>query len=313
VQVVVPEHPLAVTAEESSAVIRTASPAYFRTLGISRIAGREFTVDDVAGAPRVAIVNELLARRLFPGENAVGRRLQVVPRVRTGWTNLPGAVVIVGIVANVRNFGLNEIEFSNLYIPFAQAPAPTVELIVSTAIPAGQVTDALRTAASSVDPGLPITRMTTLTQRVDEAFRGPRFNLQLIGFFALIATLLAGVGVYGAMACAVEERRREFGVRLALGALPRMILGSSLRESARIGLKGGVLGAAITLVLARILGNALYLVPGEHGGLLYGVTTIDPIALGGSFVALVAVATLSGLLPARQATRIDPLVALRDD
>jgi predicted permease len=313
VQVVVPEHPLPAGAEKSTAVIRTVSPGYFRTLGIARLAGREFTVDDVAGAPRVAIVNDLLARRLFPGESVVGRRLQVVPRLRSGWTNLPGEVVIVGVVANVRNFGLDEVAFNNLYVPFAQAPAPDVELIVSTALPARQVTDALRTAANRVDPALPITRMTTLTERVDEAFRGARFNLQLIGFFALVATLLAAVGVYGAMACAVEERRREFGVRIALGALPRTILGSSLRESARIGLVGALLGTAITIVLARILGNALYLVPGKHGGLLYGITTTDPIALAGSFVALIAIATLSGLVPARQATRIDPLVALRND
>jgi putative ABC transport system permease protein len=313
VEVVVPERPLAVTAEKSTALIATVSPGYFRTLGIARLAGREFTEEDVTGAPRVAIVNELMARRLFPGESALGKRLQVMPLARTGWTNLSGTVVIVGVMANVRNFGLNEVEFSNLYVPFAQAPAPAVELIVSATIPAGQITDTLRTAVRSVDPALAITRMTTLPDRVDGAFRGARFNLQLIGFFALVATLLAGVGVYGAMACAVEERRREFGVRLALGALPRMILGSSLRESARIGLAGGVLGAAITLVLARILGNALYLVPGKHGGLLYGVTTTDPIALGGSFVTLIAIATLSGLVPARQATRIDPLVALRDD
>jgi putative ABC transport system permease protein len=313
VQVVVPERPRPIAADESSALIRTVSPSYFQTLGISRLAGREFSPDDGAGAPRVAIVNELLARRLFPGENAVGRRLQVVPVLRTGWTHLPGTVTIVGVVANVRNFSLNEVEFNNLYVPFAQAPSPSVELVVRTGIPAAQVTDALRAAAVRADPSLPVTRMTTLTQRVNEAFRGARFNLLLIGGFALVATLLAGVGIYGAMACAVEERRREFGVRLALGATPGTILGSSLRESTRIGLTGGLLGTAIALVLARILGNALYLVPGKHAGVLYGVTTTDPMALGGSVVALMAIAALAGLVPARRATRIDPLVALRAD
>jgi ABC-type antimicrobial peptide transport system permease subunit len=115
------------------------------------------------------------------------------------------------------------------------------------------------------------------------------------------------------MACAVEERTREFGVRLALGAMPRAILGSALLESARIGVTGSVLGAILVFVLARMVGTALYLVPGEHGGLLYGVRTTDPIALGAAFVTVIAVAMASGLLPARRATRIDPLVALRSE
>jgi ABC-type antimicrobial peptide transport system permease subunit len=216
-------------------------------------------------------------------------------------------------VANVRNVGVNEIDFNNLYLPFAQAPAPDVELVVSTAIPPARLSDALRSAAASVDPGLPVTGITTLTQRVDDALKGDRFNLLLIGFFAAAAMLLAAVGIYGAMACAVQERTREFGVRLALGAMPRAILGAALSESARVGVAGSLLGAAITLGLARVLGSALYLVPGEHGGLLYGVKTTDPIALGAAFFTMIAVATLSGVVPARHATRIDPLVVLRNE
>ena len=268
---------------------------------------------DGAGAPRVAIVNELLARRLFPGENAVARQLEVLPRVRTDWTNRPGTVTIVGVVANVRNVGVNEIDFNNLYLPFAQAPAPSVELVVSTAIPPARVSDAVRSAAARVDPALPVTGITTLTQRVEDALQGDRFNLLVIGFFAGMALLLAAVGIYGAMACAVQERTREFGVRLALGAMPHAILGAALLESARVGVAGSVLGAAIALGLAKLLGSALYLVPGEHGGLLYGVKTTDPIILGAAFVTMIAVATLSGVGPARHATRIDPLVALRNE
>ncbi len=160
---------------------------------------------------------------------------------------------------------------------------------------------------------MPIMSMTTLSQRVDDVLRGDRFNLLVIGFFAGMALLLAAVGIYGAMACAVQERTRELGVRLALGATPRAIVGSAVWAAARVGLIGSALGVAITLALARILGSAFYLVEGQHGGLLYGVKTTDPAALGAACVALIAMATLSGLVPARQATRIDPLIALRNE
>jgi hypothetical protein len=313
VQVLAPDRPRPTRGQEPFAIVRAVGPAYFRTLGIGQLAGREFSAADGAGAPRVAIVNELLARRMFPGENAVGRQLEVLPRVRTGWTNRPGAVVIVGVVANVRNVGMNELDFNNLYVPFAQAPGPGVELVVSTAIPPARISAALRSAAARVDPALPVTGVTTLTQRVEDALQGDRFNLLIIGFFAAAATVLAAVGIYGAMACAVQERTREFGVRLALGAMPRAILVAALSESARVGIAGSLLGAAITLGLAKILGSALYLVPGEHGGLLYGVKTTDPIALGAAVFTMIAVATLSGVVPARHATRIDPLVALRNE
>ncbi len=313
VQIVAADRPRPARGQEPHALIRSVSPLHFRTLGIPLLAGREFTPTDAAGAPRVAIVNELLARRMFPGQSAVGQRLELIPRVRTGWTSRPGTVVIVGIVANVRNFSINEVAFNSLYLPFAQAPAPSVELVVSTGIPAGRVADALRTAAAGVDPAMPVMNITTLSQRVDEVLRGDRFNLLVIGFFAGMALLLAAVGIYGAMACAVQERTREFGVRLALGATPLAIVGSAVWAAARVGLIGSALGAAITLALAKILGNAFYLVEGQHGGLLYGVKTTDPAALGAACVALIAMATLSGLVPARHATRIDPLAALRNE
>jgi putative ABC transport system permease protein len=312
VRFVVSDRPRPGRGDEPSALFRTVSPAYFRTLGIRQLAGREFTPADAAGAPRVAIVNETLVRRMFPDGSAVGRRLELLPG-RSTWTSRPGTVVIVGVVSNVKDTGFNEVDFNNLYLAFAQAPPPVVELVVNSAIPAAGIAGALRTAAAGVDPALPVPGATTLTQSVDDALQEDRFNLLLIGFFAVAATLLAAIGIYGTMVCAVQERTREFGVRLALGAMPRAIVGSALWESARVGLAGSVLGAAITIVLARILGNALYLVPGEHEGLLYGVKTTDPIALGSAFVALVAVATLAGLVPARQAARVDPLVALRNE
>src|SRR5258708_34208693 len=187
VQIVAAGRPRPARGQEPHALIRSVSPLHFLTLGIPLLAGREFTPTDAAGAPRVAIVNELLARRKFSWPSAVGPRPEVIPPGRPGWTSRPGTVVIVGIVANVRNFSINEVAFNSLYLPFAQAPAPSVELVVSTGIPAGRVADALRTAAAGVDPAMPVMTITTLSQRVDEALRGDRFNLLVYGFFAGIA------------------------------------------------------------------------------------------------------------------------------
>ena len=313
VQVVVPERPRPKPGDEPTALIRSASPGYFRTLGIPLLAGREFTGGDVAGAPRVAVVNELLVRRLFPGEDPIGRQLEVVPRRRTGWTARPGLVTIVGVAGNVRNFGLNEVEFNNLFLAFAQAPSPTVEMIVTSASAPGGVADALRRSAADVDPALPVRSLSALTDRADAALRGDRFNLALVGFLAIVAVVLAGVGIYGSMACSIQERMREFGVRLALGATRGAIFSTAIREAARVGVAGTVLGVVATLAIARAIGNALYFVPQQHLGLLYGVKTTDPMALGAACAAVIVVATLAGLGPARHATRVDPMITLREE
>ena len=299
--------------DEPSALTRSVSPAYFRTLGTRVIEGREFDGTDVPGAPRVAIVNETLARRLFPGASPIGQRLDLVPGARLAWTRRPGTVVIVGLTENVKNVGFNEVEFNGLYLPFAQMPAPALELIATAGIALPGMIDPLRDAVARVDPALPVTRIASLTDRVYSALHEDRFNLLLIGFFACAAVVLAAVGIYGAMACGVQERTREFGVRLALGARPIAIVRAALWESARLGIAGGILGLGATLIVARLLGDALYLVPGKHTGLLYGVTTTDPLALGAALTIVIAVATMSGLVPARHATRVDPLVALRTD
>jgi predicted permease len=313
VQIVVPDRSRPPAGNEPAAIIRSAGPGYFAALGVQLFAGREFGETDSAGAPRVAVVNELLARRMFPGDNAVGQRLEIIPRVRTGWTHRPGIVTVVGVVDNVKNFGINEVEFNNLYLPFAQAPAPGIELIVRTASSPAAVADPLRRAAGSVDPALPVTALASLADRSDAALQGDRFNLTLIAFLAAVAVLLAAVGIYGSMSCSLQERLRELGVRVALGATPGTILGGALSESARLGVIGTALGAALALLIARVIGNALYLVPQQHGGLLYGVTTTNPLALGGACAAVIAVATLSGLGPARRATRVDPIAVLREE
>ena len=309
----IPGRPRPARGKEPSAVVRAIGPGFFRTLGIRLSAGREFSPSDVPGAPRAAIVNELLVRRLFPGEQPIGRELEITPRFRTGWTNRPGTVVIVGVVGDVRNFGINEVEFNNIYLPFAQAPSPGFEVIARSQAPAADVIASIRSVVARVDPSLPIANAATLDDRVEEAIRGDRFNMTIVLVFAAAATLLAAVGIYGGMACSIQERTREFGIRTALGAQPLAVLRTAVAAAMRIAIAGAMCGVLVAFVIARLLGNALYLVPGEHGGLLYGVRSTDPWILGSAALLVIGVALAAGFIPARHAARIDPLIALRSE
>jgi putative ABC transport system permease protein len=312
-RVVAADRPRPRPGDELRTIIRAVSPDYFSVLGVRQILGRPFSGSDINGAPRVAIVNEYLAAQLFPAESAVGKRLELVPFARQTWTDRPGVVEIVGVIANARDISVEEVQFADVYVPYAQAPSPTVELIVHASIPPDGLAAPLRNAAATLDPNLPVARMETLQARVRDSLKGARFNLILIGSFAAVAILLACVGIYGAMACAVQERAREFGVRLALGQPPAAILRGTVWQSARFGLTASALGIGVSLIIARLIGNALYLVRGEHNGLLHGVTTTDPVALASAAGALILIATLAGVIPARQATSVDPLVVLRSE
>jgi hypothetical protein len=279
------------------------------------VRGREFSDDDSAGAPRVAVVNESTARQLFDGEDPVGR---VIDLVRGGapWLNRPavlGPHVIVGVAANVKNVGINEVEFGNVYLPFAQAPHTRIEIVARAGTPPAGLVESLRKTAAAVDPAVPVTSAGTLDARVSAVLQQDRFNVLLISGFAAVALLLAGVGVYGSVAYHVQARTRELGVRLALGARPARLVGAALWAAARIGATGGAVGLAATLGLARIIGNALYLVPGSHNGLLYGVTTTDPQALAAACVGMLVLVVGAGAIPARRVARVDPVLALRNE
>jgi putative ABC transport system permease protein len=306
----VADRPRPAAGEEPRGLIRAISPEYFRTLGIRLVAGRDFTVRDVDGAPRVALINEHLARRFFAGENPVGKELVLLRGASSSWVKA-GAARIVGVMSNIKDVGMNEVDFNDIYFPFAQTPAPSIELIVNTGVPAEGVVDSVRRTVFAVDPNLPVTGITTMAKRAEDALRGNRFHLLLIGAFAALAIVLAAVGIFGALAYAIEQRTQEFGVRLALGAGRISILALALGQSARLGFAGTALGLGLSLALARLLGDALYLVQGKHDGLIYGVSTTDPLTLTCACAGLIGVAALAGLIPARRATRVDPIVALR--
>ncbi len=289
---------------------RAITSDFFRTLGIRIVAGRDFAANDTEGAPRVAIVNETLVKRAFPGGNPIGRELVLQPNRRTTWVQ-QGSVRIVGVVANIKNVGINEVEFNNIFLPFAQSPHSSVKLIVHAAVPPSSVVDPIRQAVLGLDKTLPVYDVRTMARLVDDAFMGSRFNLLLIVTFAVLAMVMAAVGIYGAMSYTVEQRTREFGVRLALGAPRSGVLALALGQAARLGAAGTGLGVAASLVIAKILGTALYLVPRQHDGIIYDVSMTDPLTLICAAAGVLIVAGSAGLVPARRAMHVDPVVALR--
>jgi putative ABC transport system permease protein len=290
---------------EPRAIIRAVSPEYFHTLGIRLTRGRGFDSTDISQAPRVAIVNESLARRVFGDSDPIGRVIDFVPGgAAASWAANIERATIIGLVSNVKDVGLYEDEFLDIYVPFSQVPAPSFDLVVRAALPTTTLVDAIRQRASQIDPAIPVTSITTFDERIAAELRGHRFNLLLISTFAVLAILLAGIGVYGAVAYSVQARTREFAIRLALGARPARLVGAAIWRAARVGVTGGALGLVGAVMLAIPLGNALYLVPRVHVGILYGVSTTDPMMLALALAGIVALAVVAGAVPARRCASV---------
>jgi len=296
--------------DEPDAIIRAVDPSYFRALGIRILRGRAFSTGDVAGAPGVMIINESVAREMFGGDDPIGRVIDVLPGGTATWANRPGPRVVVGVVATVKDVGVNEIEFGNIYVPFAQVPSSRIELIVRSGLPSADLLDPLRREMARIDPAMPVTSLTSFERRVTVALQRDRFNLLLISSFAAVALLLAAIGVYGTVAYHVESRTRELGVRLALGAQRSRLIGTAFWQTGRMAILGASLGIGAALAIARVMGDALYLVPGSHSGVLYNVSTTDPVMLALAFAGTLGVAIMAAAIPARRVTRIDPVQAL---
>jgi putative ABC transport system permease protein len=303
--------PLPAPGQEPSAIVRAVTPGFHHTLAIRRLTGRDFSTHDDESAPRVAIISERLARRFFAGRDPLGQQLILLKSAAT-WVRT-GPVQIVGVVADIKEVGLNEVDFNDISLPLAQHPPTSLELVANTTLPPAAMLDALRRTVAAIDPRVPVVGVRTLPDAVDDARRGDRFNLLLIGGFAVVAILMAGVGIYGVLSYAVAQRTREIGVRLALGAGPRRILVLALGEAVGLGTTGTILGLTAVIVIARLLGSALYLVPAKHNGLLYGITTTDPFTLAAACALVILISAAAGFVPARRATRIDPIQALRCD
>lgn len=280
--------------ESRRTMVVVASPGYFDAIGAALRQGRAFGADDREGAPRVAVVNEALVRRDFPGENPVGRRVRFVrDTVDTE---------IVGVVADVKQSGVERETDPVAYLSFRQQEVAFMTLIVRTAGEPEALTRALRERIRAVDPHAPITRVRTLGDVVAGSIAQPRFYTTILTLFAGLAVLLAAIGLYGLMAYSVSRRTHEIGMRLSLGAAPGRILRMVVGQGLRLILVGCVVGLIAALALTRLL-----------EGLLFGVSATDPATFAAIAALLVVIATLACYLPARRATRVDPLVALRSE
>jgi ABC-type antimicrobial peptide transport system permease subunit len=196
-------------------------------------------------------------------------------------------------------------------VPFAQRPLPSAYTLINADVPRGALVGAVREAAYSLDKDQPIFDIKTMDDRIDDSLRGARFNLILVACLAGVALALVSVGIFGTVAYFVERRTQEFGIRLALGATPARVLRHAVSRTLFVGAAGLLFGVTASLILGRMLRSALYLVPHEHTGMLYGVKISDPISMSLACALLLAVLFLASLVPARRAMRVDPVVALR--
>jgi putative ABC transport system permease protein len=272
-------------------------PAYFKTMGIPLLAGREFTAKDTAEGPKVAIVSERVAREYFPG----GPAAALDRRLRLG--NSGDWLSVVGVVANIRQLGLDREPERTVYVPFQQERGAFfiqfVSFVVRTSTPAS-VVEGVRAEIRRAAPDLPIESTVTMDEALTKSVAEPRFRMLLLALFAIAATLIATCGIYGLMAYAVAQRRREIGVRMALGAESRDVVRLVLARALRVVGSGMMLGLAGAFGVTRVL-----------KAFLFGVTPTDPIAFTAVTLALIGVGLTAAWIPARRATRTDPVAALR--
>lgn len=274
------------------------SPGYFATLGIPILQGREFERGDATINPRAVVVNEAMARREWPGENPIGQRITFGP----GPDDQPEWLDVVGVVGNVRQYGVDQEPVPITYQPHTAAATQPLTIMVRAAGDPASVAGAVRAALQGVDSALPITRMRPLDEVIGASLTQRRFNMTLLAVFAGIALVLAIAGIYGTVSYAVAQRTQELGIRAALGATRADVLRLVLWD----GLKPVALGLALGLVGAFILRRTL-------DRLVFGVTTSDPATFIALPVLLAVVAIIASLIPALRAARIDPMTALRVD
>jgi putative ABC transport system permease protein len=300
-----PDRPHPPRGEEHSSLARIVSPAFFPMMGMTLLRGRWFNGQDSETAPRVAIVNENLAREIFGAQDPVGQDLLVL----NGDAAIPpGSVRIVGVALNVKELSQDEIPFADIYLPFAQNPASSMHVLAKADASAAAL---IRQRLRGIDADEAIFNVKTLDEHVSASLRGARFHLALVSVFAALAVILASIGVYGAMSFSVAQRTREFGLRMALGARPSSILWATMKHSARLAILGCATGVAISFALGEMMKSALYLAPHQHSGLIYGVGVRDPASFAAAVGIVLLLAAIAGIAPASRAAGLDPLSALR--
>ena len=282
--------------EEAVADYTVAGPDYFRTMNIALLRGRIFTDQDTANSPPLIVVSNAFVKRYFPNEDAIGKRV-----IFDGKNQILRE--IVGVVADVRRKGLDAEVQPEMYVPYLQKPERRLNLVIRTeASDPSQLLPAVRAEVKAFDPKQIIWRTQTLEQLLGTSVAPRRFNMMLLGIFAGVALVLAAVGLYGVMSYSVSWRTHEIGIRMALGAKRGDVLRLVVRQGMIMTLIGLVLGLIGAFSMSRVI-----------AGLLYGVSATDPLTFIGVSIVLMAVALLACLVPARRATRVDPIIALRTE
>ena len=303
--------PVPPPSERNHAHYRTVTVDYFRAMGMRLRQGRALTERDDQRAPRVAVINETMARKYWPGEDAIGKRVSFdfeamrFYRDRPPDWDIPGGMrQIVGVVADVKHSNLKAVAVPEMFIPTEQAQRLVREMTVvlrTTSDPLA-LAGAMRREVAAIDPDQSLSNLSTMSQLLAASVAQPRFSLLAFAVFAAIALVLASVGIYGVMSYSVSERTHEVGVRMALGARPGDVMRLVLGQGLRLALAGVAIGLMAALALTRVLTS-----------LLYGVSATDPATLAMVVVLLTGVALLACYLPARRAARVDPVVALRQE
>jgi putative ABC transport system permease protein len=292
----IPGQPPVPAAERPAAPLHVVSSDYFAVIGVPLRAGRYFTEHDGADAPGVVIINETMARRFWPNDNPIGRRiahdLSIVPRQQT-------VRAIVGVVGDVRHFAVERAAEPQMFVPHAQMPWPSMAVVLRSRLDAQALTREVRQTVWSVDGTLPVPPLRGLDDLFAGAVGQPRFRAWLLGLFGAMAVLLAMTGLYGTMAYSAQQHTREIGLRMALGATPQQATARLLRNGLTIAALGMMLGLAGSFAVARALST-----------MLFGVGTSDPATFIAAPALLVLLAALACYLPMRQARRLDPLKAI---
>jgi predicted permease len=270
------------------------TPGFFAALAIPIKQGRDFSWRDNAQAPNVVIINEVLAKRLFPNQDPVGRPLI------TGIQSIPRE--IVGVFASVRSDNLSQPAAEEMFYPAMQVDGAFQSIVVRSARPAGALRPELVNAIHALDSGLPVGEVQPFTQQLAGAIADRRLAMTMLGAFAVLALVLAGMGIYSVIAYSVAQRTNEFGIRMALGAAPGVVVRMVMKEGLRLAALGLGLGLALSLALTRLIQQQLF-----------EVSASDPVILGGVAAFLCAIAALACFVPARRATKVDPMTALRSE
>jgi predicted permease len=276
--------------------VKSVTPKFFETMGIAMLSGRDFTERDNLGAPRVVIINERIARQLFNGQNPIGKHI--------GVGSATPDMEIIGVIADTKYRNVRSPAPRTAYLAMSQLrPAPTGRTIhVRTFGDPSLMVAAIRDQMRALDKNLPVTEIRKFAEVIDENLVQERLIANLSGFFGGLAVLLACMGLYGVMSYAVTRRTKEIGIRMALGASPIKVLGLILKESLGLVLAGILLGVPATYAAMRLVQK-----------LLFGINTTDSLTIALATLLMITVATLAGFLPARRASRVDPIVALRQE